>query len=74
MSSETQDCQVIQQSPLPPPVKIAKWMGAMAAIFAGMMALMIGVTLACSIAGAAIAIPVMLIIFKKVKAKLEEEV
>ncbi|OQY30444.1 MAG: hypothetical protein B6243_10490 [Anaerolineaceae bacterium 4572_5.2] len=74
MSSETQDCQVIQQSPLPPPVKIAKWMGAMAAIFAGMMALMIGVALACSIAGAAIAIPVMLIIFKKVKAKLEEEV
>jgi membrane associated rhomboid family serine protease len=74
MTSETSDCQIIQQSPLPPPVKIAKWAGAMAAIFAGMAALVIGVALACSIAGAAIAIPVILIIFKKVKAKLEEDV
>ena len=73
MASEPPDCQVIQQSPLPPPVKVAKWMGAMAAIFAGMIALIIGVALACSIAGAVIAVPVMVIIFKKVKANLEED-
>ena len=72
MDSESPDCQIIQQSSLPPPLKIAKWMSAMAAIFAGMIALVIGVALACSIAGAAIAIPVMLIIYKKVKAKLED--
>jgi len=72
MASESPDCQIVQRSILPPPAQAAKWMGAMAAIFAGMIALIIGVALACSIAGAAIAIPVMLIIYKKVKAKLED--